>query len=120
MDANPDLPVGRFAPDRKLLHMAHNKMLADEPHRVRFVRQRWEEAFGAMKVTLDALREIYPTEQDVLTDRGWVALGDALTHVTAAYVALDSLTEEVLGETMTNVLQGHITQPEQIKDAGCD
>lgn len=121
MEARHDVTVGRFVPDNELIVRAHNAMLAEEDilpqgHSRRFVRQRWEEALGATRVTIDALREVTPREQDAMSKRVCRDLLDALDSAEGMYLTLDGLSAEILGETMHGVLTGEITTHEQLDE----
>ena len=111
--ASPDPVAHRFAPDRELLARAHNLMLSQESESHRFLRQRWEEGFAAVRVALDALREIYPSEREQLEKKDIGRIEAALDALTYAYTHLDDLTATMLGWPMTEVLRGHMTSHEE-------
>lgn len=121
MEARHDVTVERFKPDNELVVRAHNAMLAEEDelpqgHSRRFVRQQWEAALGATRVLLDSLREIFPLEQDAMTERERMGLDGALGHAEGIYLTLDGLSAEILGDTMHGVLIGTITTHEQLDE----
>lgn len=108
-DANHDPYAERFRPDPELLAIAHNQMLKEEMAPHRFVRQRWEEALGALRVALPTVREVFPSEGSAMPPGMLECLRSAERHLEEAFIELDSLAEEMLGEAMTRVLDGTLT-----------
>jgi hypothetical protein len=107
--ARPDPPQPRFIPDPELVARAHNFMLDGEPDQVRFVRQRWEDAFGALRVSIDSLRDIHPTECHQLSEADRTGMHHALDLLTRAYTELDDMGERLLGWPMIGVLHGQVS-----------
>lgn len=118
MDAQPDPVVHPFVPDRELVARAQREMMARETPGHRMVRQRWEEALGANRVALAALREIYPSHRTYLTNHGNQQLDRALDRITEAFGLLDDLAPEILGEIMHDVLTGRITTHDELSLRG--
>jgi hypothetical protein len=119
--ARYDPPVQRFKPDAELVSRAQRFLMGYEDSttsRVRFIRQRWEEALGATRVAMDALREIYPVDADALEPTDQKVLSVALSGVTTAYMALDRLSRVMLGEVMHDVLVGRITTQAELDALG--
>lgn len=116
--ATHDPIVRKFAPDPTLVHRAHNMLLDEEredPARA-FVRQQWDAAFGATRVAMDALREIWPSEAAQITDGTGRFLVDALNGLEEAYHALDSVAEEMVGDLMVAVQRGRVRTEEEFLD----
>lgn len=104
-------------PDPELVALAHNAMLAGEDHGHRLLRQRWEETYAAVRVGLEALREIYPAERYQLDHLFLAGSAEAaLDGLTRAYAALDDMSEGMLGRLMTGVIRGTITTREQFEE----
>ena len=113
--ARHDPVARRFGANPELVAIAHNALLDSEDGRMTFVRQRWEEALGATRVAMDALREFYPIDRDALTEDAFNATDVALDQIECAYASLDSMSDELLGETLTAVLQGLITDRAELE-----
>lgn len=116
-EARPDPIVHRFRPEPSLVARAQRYMMQIEDETdpgVRFVRQRWEEAFAAVRVATEALREIFPSERHRVDERTYRNLGVALGHVTRAWTALDDCSGDLLGDTMQNVLLGYVDDHEEL------
>lgn len=116
IEANPDPYVARLRPDPELVAIAHNQMMKEETHGHRFVRQRYEETLGALRVALHALREIYPSERYTLSDSALAEVGISIRAVEEASLALDRIDSEMLGEPMTLVMQGVIGSIEEFHE----
>jgi hypothetical protein len=114
MDAMSDPLVERFKPDRELVALAQRQMMDDETHAQRFLRQRWEHAMGAARVTLDSLREIWPSEQASLPEADRSTMGDSLRLAEDLAATLDRLSDTMLGEAMVRVLMGVISTAEEL------
>jgi hypothetical protein len=115
-EAAHDPVARRFSPDRELLVRAQRHMIETEGERQRFVRQRWEEAFGAVRVALDALREIWPSERDAMHSVSSRVIGEALDEITTAYAHLDDACEEIVGREMYFVLTGVVKTTEEFDE----
>lgn len=120
--ARHDPIVPRHRPDPELVARAqrHMMMMEDETRYPghRHVRQKYEEAFAAIRVALDALREIYPIDRALLPDRVNKELVGALDWTLRAYEGLDSISEEMLGEIMHGVLIGEIDSHRRLDAEG--
>lgn len=120
MEAKPDLPVARFVPDPELVAEAHNTMLANESRGHRLLRQRWEETYAAVRVGLEALREVYPSECYQLDHHLAACAEEALDNLTRAFVALDDMSDAMLGVLMTAVIRGMVTTREEYDELAED
>jgi cytochrome c-type biogenesis protein CcmH/NrfF len=104
-------------PDPELVTRAYNHMRAAEEMlggNHHFVRQRWEDAFGAVRVAMDLLREIYPRERDTMNERTATDISMALTCLQGAFERLDQCSADMLGDLMHDVLTGRIVTHEQL------
>jgi hypothetical protein len=110
--ARPDPLVTKFVPDPELVAYAYNQMRERERHSQTFLRQRWEEAFAAVRVALAALREVYPAERAQLDDHEAGLCDEALDLITCAHAQLDGLSDTMLGWQMVDVLHGRILSRE--------
>lgn len=123
LTARHDPIVHRFKPDPEIVARAQRDLMdtEDEAGRnVRFVRQKWEETFGATRVALAALREIYPSDRQQVSEETRAALGLALDDLTSAWAALDDCSSEMLGATMQRVLAGEIRTHAHLDIVGVD
>lgn len=115
--AMPDPIASRFVPDQALVNRAHNRMLQAEGPLAKFVRQQWDVAFGATRVALDSLREIWPTDTRDLDQDTRVFLMEALQHLEDAYHCLDSVAEAMVGQLVVDVQMGRITSQQDFDNA---
>ena len=110
IEAIPDPPSPPYRPDPDRLAEAHNRLMHWERdgHRqhLRHVRQRWEEALGASRVALAAVRDLYPMELEVLSDKGGSRIARAHRSLQEAVIELDLMSRELLGDEMVDVLVG--------------
>ena len=113
--ARPDPLVGRFVPDPELVAYAYNRMRERENRPQAFLRQRWEEAFAAVRVAVAALRDIYPAERAQLDDHDAAVLAEALDLATCAHTNLDCLSDTMLGWLMVDVLHGRVLSREDFE-----
>lgn len=119
MSARHDPVARRFVPNPILVNMAHNALLELEDHEPgrAFVRQQWEAAYGAIRVAIDALREIWPLERHNLTVEDQEHVRRALDDLVEAYIDLDEMAEGLVGWVMVAVLHGTIKTEEELNDA---
>lgn len=111
----------RLVPDVQLLARACNYMLGQEAQAgglQRYVRQHYEDAFGAIRVAMDILREIYPRERDAMSDTARNRISRALACLQGAYECLDDVSVDMLGPVMHGVLTGVLTTHEQLDALG--
>jgi hypothetical protein len=113
---DPSAPRPRANPD--LISRAQRHMLDTETPRMRYLRQHCEDALGALRVTMDCLREVCPLDLDVLTTGHGELLISALDFVEGAYVKLDELSPVLLGVVMDDVQAGRISTHEQLDQMG--
>lgn len=81
----------------------------------RYRRQRWEHATGAARVALDSLREIWPAERLALPESDRETLSYAAHLAEDLVVALDKLSQTMLGDAMVAVLAGEITTEDEFE-----
>jgi hypothetical protein len=115
MPAQHDPIAHRFVPDPTLVHRAHNLLLEQEEGRPtqRYLRQQWDAAFGAVRVAMDALRDIWPLEARQLGEPAQLFLHQALDDVENAYHSLDSIAEVMVGDLMVAIQNGEICTHEE-------
>lgn len=105
-----DVPVSRRPePPKEILVRAQRHMLDHETDLQAYVRQHWETAFSALRVAMDAWRTIVPLELDSFTAQGRDEAERAIGKIISAYMALDLLSEEVLGPVMYQAQRGNLT-----------
>jgi hypothetical protein len=80
----------------------------------RFVRQRYEDAFGAVRVALGLLREIYPCYREAVGPRARESIRLALRCLEETYVNLDDASIVILGSVAHKVLTGEIDSHAQL------
>jgi hypothetical protein len=114
-DARYDPPRNRFIPDRELVARVHNALLESESQRQAFIRQHWETACAGVRVALDALREIYPTDNDAMSGYVEHAIGETVNHLTDALIELTNMSADMLGGVMFDVQRGVITTIEDLE-----
>lgn len=119
--ARYDPPVKAFIPDVDLVSRAQRAMMAAEDDvgdAGRLIRQCWEQAFGGVKVALDALRQIHPSERDSMTPVTSHRITYVVTMLTWSYSTLDDMSADLIGEVMHGVLTGRLTTHEQLDALG--
>lgn len=113
MEARYDPIVQRHVPAPGLVHRAFNMLLDRETEQERLVRQHWDAAFGAVKVAMDSLREVWPVDAADVGGNVSSALSEALRLTEDAYAALDGIALEMVGPLLVLVHRGHIKTEEQ-------
>jgi hypothetical protein len=112
MTWEPDPLVQRFKMNLEDAERAHRQMVTTETHQVKFIRQRAENALGAVRVALACMKEFYPNDADTLMERGHEVYQDsieAFTSLCDAYASLQSLWEGVVPRYMHDIEHGRIT-----------
>jgi hypothetical protein len=102
-----DPQVQRPIPDQEAVALGMTDLFAGESQLHRYIRQQWEAATGANKVALDAWRRVWPGET-----RYGLRADDQETaakiekHLAMADYLLDTLTSDMVGDVLDDVLQG--------------
>lgn len=109
-----DPPQQTPQPDREVLMIARNRMLADESPKERYVRQQWEVAFSATKVAMDAWRQAYPEFVMDLVPADVTPLpGQIMELLEGLYQSLDALSAALNTEEVCLAEGGSLTREEQ-------
>jgi hypothetical protein len=119
----PDVPEFDFAydppqqppePDREVLAIARNRMLADESPTERYVRQQWEVTFSAVKVAMDAWRHAYPEFiMELLPPDEQPLPQQVMGDLEALYQTLDAMTASLNTEEVHLAECGNLNREEQ-------
>lgn len=94
------------APDRELIRRAHAHLVGIEDPREKWRRQQYEVAMSGLKVTIQALRALYPEEAPNLSDEVAEEVNQALGNVEMAFRALNTCSQFFLGAALDGVLRG--------------
>ena len=105
-----DPPLSRRPePAREIMVRAHRHMLQTETPQECWLRQGWETTISAVRVALDAWRELWPVdgaqmERDVAAHAAVIS-----TELENLYHRLDGLSRNMLGDVMQDAQMGHLT-----------
>lgn len=102
--------MSRPIPDQNLVKRTYEAMCKLESPMQRYVREEWEAAIGATRVSLDAVRKLYPVEADYMSEGTVERLESAGTNLASVYAELDKCAGEILGDTMLEALHGGLTE----------
>lgn len=99
--------------DQDCLKRAQAIMVRDEGPMQKYLRQQWDVAQAGARVTIDALRRMYPTEAEYLQQiNATYEIEAALVHATKLCEHLALVSAEMLGDVMHRAEMGRLTRTE--------
>lgn len=104
--------MSRPRPDRDIIERALAVTNRTHTQMERYVREEWEAALGATRVALDAVRRLWPLEQDALTERDFGCLEGVAGDLGRAYAQLDGMSEDMLGKLLNDACAGRLDAAE--------